>query len=244
MYMGLYMEKGYELRLCDFDRYGRIQPAALLDIFQDIATLQAASIQIGLEDMRRMGVLWVIVRMKYEIVREPHLHERVVASTWPHTLSRFSFLRDFALRSEEGEELAKATSEWVIVDADTHKFASIADYYHGPTDFCEQRSFDAKPKKITQVPGDEVEPVLRSPAYSEVDMNGHVNNAKYANYIVDALEPGPQGSIRTFQVDYRQEALEGQELFLRTAALEDGVVAVKGTNADGQVVFTCHVERG
>ena len=241
--MSMYMEKGYELRLCDFDRYGRIQPAALLDIFQEIATLQAGTIGVGLEDMRRMGVLWVIVRMKYEVVREPHLHEHVVASTWPHSLSRFSFLRDFWLKSDTGELLVKATSEWVIVDAATHKFASIADYYQGPTEYHEERAFDEKPKKITQLPGDEAEPILRVPSYSDVDMNGHVNNAKYANYIVDALEPGPEGSIRLFQIDYRQEALEGQELHIRVAPMDDGSLAAKGTNAEGQVVFTCRIER-
>ena len=239
--MGMYLEKGYELRLCDFDRYGRIQPAAILDILQEIATLQAANIGVGLEDMQAMGVLWMIVRMKYEIVREPQMHERVIARTWPHSLTRFSFLRDFSVKDEDGELLIKASSEWVIVDAQTHKFASIADYYHGSLDFEEDRAFDTKLKKLWPLPDDDIEPHIRIPGYTDVDLNGHVNNSRYANYIIDALSPGPEGHIKSFQIEYRKEALEGQPLAIRTQEMEDGSIMTKGSNDEGETVFSCRI---
>ena len=45
--MGLEMELDYRLRWLDFDRYGRLQPVTVLDICQDMATLQAEDMGIG-----------------------------------------------------------------------------------------------------------------------------------------------------------------------------------------------------
>ena len=105
----------YRLRWMDFDRYGRIKPFAVLDLFQDVATLQADNQGIGYEDMLAKGVFWVVIRSKFEIVRQPERHSTVTVRTWPHSPSRFSFLRDFSMRDEEGALLIKATSEWVFM---------------------------------------------------------------------------------------------------------------------------------
>ena len=239
----MHLEKEYNLRLCDFDRYGRIQPAAILDIFQEVATLQAEQMGVGRASMLAKGVYWVVVRMKYEVLRQPQLHERVIARTWPHTVSRFSFLRDYAMRAEDGETLIKATSEWVVVDARTHKFASIADIYDGSRDFEQERSFDAKPKKVGNLPDDTAKPFRIVPRYTDIDLNGHVNNAKYANFVLDALDPGKEGAIRSLQIDYRKEVLEGQAIDVRIAYADDGAITAKGSNEAGDVMFACRIER-
>ncbi len=241
--MDISLEHAYELRICDFDRYGRIQPASVLDIFQEIATVQAEDMGIGRAAMLDKGLFWVVVRMKYEVVRQPHLHQRVIARTWPHSMTRLSFMRDYSLCSESGELLVKATSEWVVVDVQNRTFASIADFYDGPTDFCEERSFERKPKKILSLPPADVEPSTIVVRYTDVDMNGHANNAKYANYVVDAMDPGQDGAIRTFHIDYRHEVVQGQELHVRTAVADDGAIVCSGTDTQGNVCFACRIER-
>ena len=241
--MGIQKEQAFELRICDFDQYGRIQPASVLDIFQEIATTQAEDMGIGRQTMLDKGLFWVVVRVKYEVVNQPHLHQRVVARTWPHSMSRFSFLRDYSLATEEGELLIKATSEWVVVRVQERTFASIADFYDGPTDFCQDRSFSSKPKKILGLPSEDAEPCVIVPRYTDVDMNGHVNNAKYANFVVDALNPGQEGAIRTLQIDYRHEVVQDQELFLRTTVADDGTIVCSGNDAEGNVCFACRIER-
>ena len=43
----LFLEKDYRLRTGDFDRYRRLHPTAVLDLFQDIGGLQAEMMGIG-----------------------------------------------------------------------------------------------------------------------------------------------------------------------------------------------------
>ena len=54
--MALGMDRDYRLRWMDFDQYGRLQPFALLDMCQDVATLQAEEMGIGHDEMLARGV--------------------------------------------------------------------------------------------------------------------------------------------------------------------------------------------
>ena len=82
-----------------------------------------------------------------------------------------------------------------------------------------------------------------TPAYTDLDVNGHVNNAMYANFVVNALNPGPDGTLRTFQIDYRHEVVpdEPLELFLLE---EGGLVRIKAVSPDGAIAFASAIELG
>ena len=147
--MTIAMERDYRLLWMHFDRYGRMQPAAMLEIFQDLAIAHAEELGIGRSAMLEKNVVWVVIRTKLEVLREPKYNTIVTARTWPHSLSKFSFIRDFTIRDEQGELLVKATQEWVLMNFETRRFSSAKDAYHGPHDFDEARAFEQKPRKIS-----------------------------------------------------------------------------------------------
>ncbi len=239
--MALGMQLDYRLRWMDFDQYGRMQPAAMLDIFQDVATIQADDMGIGRDAFIERGVFWAVVRSKLEIVKPPSQYQVVTARTWPHTPTRFSFLRDFSMRDEAGELLVKATTEWVLMDVLSRKFVSVKDYYDGSDDFDEARAFDRKPRKIADFEESGQPALTIVPTCIDIDVNGHVNNARYANYAVEALDLGRNSAIKTFQIDYRHEALPGVPLVMHTL-VEDGFARVKGVNPEGEISFACAIE--
>ena len=239
--MALELTLDYRMRWMDFDRYGRMQPWAVLDLLQDTATAHAVELGIGRDSMVPQGVFWAIIRMRYEVEREPKHHQAVTVRTWPHSLSKFSFIRDFTISDEAGDLLVKASSEWVLMDVEARKFASVKDHYAGPTDFCEDRVFPKKPRKLPAFEVDDGPARVVVPAYSDIDVNGHVNNAMYARFVVDALDPGAQGTVRAFQMDYRQEVLVGAPLSIYTH-VEGGKAYAKGLREDGETSFACLIE--
>ena len=234
-------EQAYSLRMGDFDRHGRLLPSTILDVLQDVATLQVESMGMGNADMIKRGVFWAVTRYKFRMLADPALHSTVIAKTWPHSPSRFSFLRDYTMHSESGELLVAATSEWVFMDVETRKFASVLDYYDNPIELLPDRCFEQKPKKIVQLPDAELEPVRITTTYADVDMNGHVNNARYADFALAAVDPADGARLGSFQLDFRQEVREGQALDVRAATI-DGATVVSGCDEDGKVMFACRME--
>lgn len=239
--MTISMERSYRLRWMDFDRYGRMQPTAILDIFQDLAIAHAEQLGIGRAAMLEKDVVWVVVRTKFEVVRPPVYDTVVTVRTWPHSLSRFSFIRDFSMRDADGNELIKATQEWVLMNYETRKFASAKDAYQGPPDFDDARAFDAKPRKIMDFEAEGAPALVIVPAYTDIDVNGHVNNAMYGNYIINAINPSADGAMRTFQVDYRREVLPDVALAMHVRE-EGGSVRVKAVDPDGHTLFMGAIE--
>lgn len=241
--MTLERELDYRLRWMDFDRYGRLQPASVFDIFQDAATIHANEMGMSRDAMVQRGVFWAVVRSKLEIVKAPEQCQAVKVRTWPHTPTRFSFLRDFTMRDAAGDLLVKAMNEWVLMDLESRTFVSVKDYYSGPDDFDETRAFEGKLRKIADFAEGNRPVVEIVPRYSDIDVNGHVNNARYANYVIDALNPDERGAMKTLQIDYRHEVLPGVPLAMHTL-VEDGRVVSKGVNEQGETAFACLIEIG
>lgn len=239
--MPIALECEYRLRWMDFDRYGRLKPQAILDIMQDVATIQAKEMRISDQDLRARGIFWVVTRIKLEILAQPQRLERVTVRTWPHTQTKLSFLRDFEVRNEAGDAIAKATSEWMVISLEKRSFASALLAYDGPQDFDEARAFESKPKKIKNFDAQPDASIEITPGFSDFDQNGHLNNAMYARIILDALELDEGRSIKSLQIDYRHEVLAGSTLAIQTVH-EDDAVKMRGLLEDGQVAFMALLE--
>lgn len=239
--MALQMERDYRMRWMDLDRYGHVQPFAIMDMLQDLAILQAEDMGIGRTAMDPRGVFWAIIRLKYEVLREPRHFEHVIVRTWPHSPSRFSFMRDFDLRADNGEVLVRCTTEWVLMDKESRKFVSVRDVCEANGDYLEERAFESKPRKIADFEEDPDKAFVVVPRYSDIDVNGHVNNAKYANFAIDALDPHGEMAVRTFQIDYRHEVFPGEPLSMFTQR-DGSEVLAKGVRGDGATAFACKIE--
>lgn len=231
--MPIGMTNNYRLRLTDFDRFGHLHPAAVLDILQDLATVQAEDMGIGYDAMHAKGVFWAVVRIKYVVHQQPEHHSIVSVRTWPHSPSRFSFRRDWTMHDQDGNLLLSAASEWVVMDAKERSFVSVANIYDGPNDFSDDRAFEGRIRKLKPIPEEAAAARVITPSYSDVDVNAHVNNARYATYAVDALDDATGRAITAFQADFRHEVLKGETLRVHTHECEQSaLVEVRKESGD------------
>ena len=71
--------------------------------------------------------------------------------------------------------------------------------------------------------------------FSDLDSNGHTNNAKYAAFAVDALPPQFQSiHFSDFRLNFAKEAMLGQELKIYGKAdTEKGIIIETGKTDEG-----------
>lgn len=226
------------LRVTDFDRFGRIKPSSVLSLFQEAAVTHATLDGIGHDAMEERGVFWAVIRTYYEVIRQPELYTSALVRTWPHTPSRFSFLRDYSISTLDGELLVKGISEWVFMKLAERSFVPLSDVYTPPANLLDERNFERKPRKIKDFDTACIEPVIIVPPFSAADINGHVNNTVYADYPFDALDPTQPLDIESFQIDFRHEVRPDEPLEIYNAVDDDDVTTTMGVNADGEVAFS------
>ncbi|MCI8869120.1 MAG: acyl-ACP thioesterase [Lawsonibacter sp.] len=222
----------------DADGQGRCRPSALLGHLQEAATLAAQDGGFGRERlMEEYRAFWMLARMWFRLERPLRWGEELTVRTWHRGGAGAAMYRDFDLLAD-GRPAGEAVSLWVLADADSHRLLRLDSVpLLAGTDGGERR----KGKKLFKLRApEELEPVgRRRMRYSDTDMNGHVNNTRYADFACDAIgmEDLSEGRfVQEMQLGYLAECRVKEELVL-LAGQEGQGVYVQGRDEGGRPRF-------
>ncbi|WP_085991324.1 acyl-[acyl-carrier-protein] thioesterase [Oceanobacillus senegalensis] len=247
MEVSIVFKKNYHVDLRDVDFTKRLKSSTLFSYFQEIASLSAAELGVGIEVLAdKHGVAWILTRTRVEIIRMPSWDEEIVIETWPQEPGRLEFERDFIVRDKEGNPIIRAISGWVIMDLKERKIKRPSTISFDTSSIHEDRALDVKLKKLKSPGGLEVvyEKVI---GYSDVDFNGHLNNSRYVDYIMDCfpIEEHRTHTVRAIEVNFNHEALPGDTIVLQknTKGIDTKGVYIEGLNKRKDlVVFKAMME--
>ena len=232
--------KEYPLRAGDFDCRQRWQPAAIMDLFQDAAGCHALELGVGFPQLSARNQMWILSGVRFEVVATPKMYQTVRVVTWPLPAHSVTCRRDFRIEATDGTLLVKGTSDWAIMDGEKRKLVRAREIYPADLAYCEDVCFDGKMPRLA-----DFEPqndgMTFVPGYAELDMNGHVNNTKYANFILNAVNLAEDQEIRVFHIHYRKELLAYQPFFIQVRR-EENILCVMGKNGDGVTMFSAQIQ--
>ena len=127
-------------------------------------------------------------------------------------------LRDFRLTGADGAECGRASSGWMIIDAAERRLQR-------PEQAMPQLAAYAGPAPLLGVPTRIEAAVPPCPEralevrHSDIDVNGHVNNVRYFEWVLDSLPSQRLTGRRVvgLEASYLSEALLGQTAVVRSA---------------------------
>ena len=170
---------------CDLNCYLTIE--SLINYFQDCSTFQTQLGPATMEAMSKKGIAWVLNSWQVVVRRLPKLGENVVIGTLPYELRGFMGLRNFFMKTDEGEELAIANSVWSLIDLEKGTPSRIDDSIIRTYPLDEKLPMDYAPRKIT-MPKDAAryEGDDKRVGMHHLDTNNHVNNGQYIRMALQA----------------------------------------------------------
>ena len=241
--MSVYYEHTYGVAARDTGLFGQCRPSGVLTLLQEAATSAACEIHVsGPEMLEKYNAIWMVVRMWYRLERPICWGDAVTIRTWHRGARGASTYRDFDLYVE-GKLVGEAVSTWVLADADTHRIfrMSRVDEFQGTDggELCKSRTLSG-----LHLPAHMEHVESRALHYSDTDVNGHVNNVRYVDFICDALHMenlGPERYVSSLQVGYLAECRAGETIELCTGQ-EDGIWYVHGADPAGKSRFDGAVE--
>lgn len=227
------------------DRFGRCRPSSLLRFAQEAAGDHCIALGTDWDRMAAKGLFWAVIRQRLEVTRLPQVGETITVKTWPMPTTRVAYPRATAACDEAGNELFKVISLWVIMDIHTRAMIrpdrSGVDV-EGAVLGGELRA----PAGLTFK--DLPEESVRTVGFTELDINGHMNNARYLDWLCDLLPSGfhKDHPLKAVTICYLSEALEGYQVLLRWDQGEvlrvEGSVAKTDANAGHTKIFTAQME--
>lgn len=197
----------------DCDLTGQWKPSAILEVMQEMAGIHGALIGVGRNVLLQKGVVWVLTRVEVVMDRYPKIADTISVETFPMPVRRWFFPRYFIFRDEHGEEIGRAGSLWVLLDVNTRKMAKPDLAAALMPDNSDLLAPLGLPATVTEVSGT-LETGTHVPVYTDLDINGHVNNTKYMDWCCNALgiSTMKENCLSRFDVNYNMEILPGQEI--------------------------------
>lgn len=170
---------------CGADNLQR--PDSLLSWIMDSAEDHAEQLGFGRKFCEDHTLAWVEYRLSVSVRRFPAWGETVDTATWTSFETPLIAVRDFTTHDVDGCELVRASCRWVLIDAERRRpvplkkklpfFASesmtplflSSEKLEAESEYGSSRRFVAE--------------------RSQVDFNGHINNAVYLIWALNSLPP-------------------------------------------------------
>ncbi|MDR1660336.1 MAG: acyl-ACP thioesterase [Desulfovibrio sp.] len=211
---------------------GDILPVQYLCAYmEEAAALHAAQLGVGMEDLLDKGLAWALTRMRLELHELPrarlsgarHPDNSIVVRTWPVVVEKLQFRRDF-LVCGEGKILARAATDWVLLNLETRRAERIPGFIGR---LRPENPEYAMPTEKLRLPGQEESGVLRrfTVRRADIDRNRHVNNRHYLEWILEATPAEIYAELlpRKIEMMFRAEAVYGDSVLARGSLPGEGV---------------------
>ena len=183
--MGLTYQMKMKIPFDMADMNGHIKLPDVILLSLQVSGMQ--SIELGVSDktiLEDYNLVWIITDYDIEVARLPHFAEEITIETEALSYNRLFCYRRFTIYDEAGQELIHMMATFVLMDRDSRKVHAVEPEIVVPY----QSDFD---KKLIRGPRYEPLEELVSKDYHvrfyDLDMNGHVNNSKYLDWIFEVM---------------------------------------------------------
>ncbi|AMH88352.1 MAG: acyl-[acyl-carrier-protein] thioesterase [Streptococcus mitis] len=183
--MGLTYQMKMKIPFDMADMNGHIKLPDVILLSLQVSGMQ--SIELGVSDkaiLEDYNLVWIITDYDIEVVRLPRFAEEITIETEALSYNRLFCYRRFTIYDETGQELIHMMATFVLMDRDSRKVHAVEPEIVAPY----QSDFD---KKLIRGPKYELleEPVSKDyhVRFYDLDMNGHVNNSKYLDWIFEVM---------------------------------------------------------
>lgn len=214
-------EKTHTLLMRDCDMFRRLRPSTILTMFQDCSEALTEGWGVGLDAMLARGLIWVAARAGCTVNRMPLHAETVTIRGWAGRSRSGIHPFHYSLLGQDGETLVTGCSLWVLSDPEEHSMLSgRVPKLTLPTPEPEKAPL---PRFRAIHPDGPLHTTTRQVTFSETDINGHLTNHRYMDWICDLAEPSFHGShpVTALRIDYRAEIMPCEEVPLEWSLSEE-----------------------
>jgi medium-chain acyl-[acyl-carrier-protein] hydrolase len=216
----------YPVRSFDADAEGRARAAYLFRWMLDAAWGHVTGTPFGFSELEEQGRFWVLSKFFARFSRVPKWTETVRVETWGTGVERFQALRRFSLSLPDGTPLGEASSAWLILDRTTYRPQKLDDlllhFQFSSDDGAGREALEKLPK-----PGAAASDRRLSVCFSDLDVNRHVNSARYLEWATDnAPAELRQAELASFRINFHAEARLDDVVSVRSEKEADGALLV------------------
>ncbi|MEI6173651.1 MAG: acyl-ACP thioesterase domain-containing protein [Bacteroidota bacterium] len=227
----LVLQYTFDVTTADCDMNARLRPGGLINFLVLAAINSADSLGFGYAGLRGQQLFWVLSRMTIEIYKPLKWYDKAVVETWPKDVNGLLYLRDFVVKNQKEEIVAKCTSGWLAIDIQSKRPRKVEEKFSYIFDrMKELHALEQLPEKIGAIAaGDAFE--LKT-TWFDLDVNKHVTSSRYMDWMVDTL---PVDFLIShypskLSINYLKETMCGEAISLIQSTTHENQFLFEGVN--------------
>lgn len=220
------------------DDTAQMTVCSLFQLMQEISDRHAAILGAGWYSLCERGYFWVITKIQLEIHRLPKWTEQVTLRTWVRKSNAATSPRDFEIIDSDGRLLVAANAVWAILDKE-HGNPQRINMFDGGFIPQERCALERKPMIIKPITLPVTLPKPIDVKYSDLDINRHVNNARYIQWAFDAVSENFRQTHRIIgvAVKFIAQAKIGDRYVVFSEPVSDNCFNTAIFSADGKTEY-------
>lgn len=214
---------------------GDMRLSSLVDAMLLISEKQLHESDSDSSEMVQRGLGWVVVQYHMDIKKMPTLGQKLKVSTRATSYNKYFFYRDFWIDDLDGNRMVDLSSAFVIIDVKARKMVSAAEKLtdvFGAEEITKIKRFARlrEPKDYDIKKGQHI-------GYYNIDVNRHVNNSYYFDWMVDSLgiEFVEKHRAKSMDIKYDKELNIHSEPEVYAKIDSDNLVTTHWIKSDGEL---------
>lgn len=213
-----------------------------MQLFQEAAGNHAQHLGAGYSALVEEKLFWALSRIRVEILRMPKWGDEIHIETWPCRLVGPFFRRDFIFYNDHNEVICRGVSGWLLISTENMR-PQRADRLSFELPFNQGKyALESFPDRIN---GKAELPVFsKKILYNEIDVNNHVNNTRYLDWVMDCFDSNfyLAHELKSFSLEFLSEMHWGDEVELMSGE-EGSSIHIQAVNLQsGKVAFKADLE--
>jgi acyl-ACP thioesterase len=217
------MRETVPIRFGSVDRSDRLTLGAAFGFFQETAITHADDLGVGRDTLAEAGQGWILSRISVFMESRPRYGDTVTVESWPRGWEKLFALRDYDIRDVSGRPVIRGRSGWLILDIEKRRPLRVQQVME-KLPLNDGINAMSAPSPSLNSQENLVKVGERRAGYSDIDYYGHVNNARYIQWIQDIIEPEILDKADQLRLDinYLSEVLPGELVELWSAPVDGG----------------------
>lgn len=157
---------------------------------------------------------WVLLNWDIDIKEIPKYKKTYTFSTEVYGFYKFYAMRDFSILDGK-KEIIKAKSLWTMIDLDTRSITRIPEEVKESSLELTRKDLKLYQFKLPELDIDEVNDILIN--NDCIDLNSHVSNAVYLQWLENSLtyEEYISNKVKNIKIIYKKEIKKDEEVIYR-----------------------------
>lgn len=212
--------KNYRINIFDVDSNHQCTISALMNYLWDVVVSQSDYLGETEEGFIHNQCVWVLLKYDIKIYDYPKFKDIITVDTEATGIRKFYGYRHNTVRNSEGAIICDVISTAILIDLDKRRPMKISD---------EQCKIYGLKEELDKIPPLDDIPKLNKIdyskkypiRYSDIDCNGHVNNAKYMDMAIDSLPRSilNEYNISNIKILFKKETTDGDILNIESEVL-------------------------